>query len=90
MGLPRVAIRRYGKDFATIADVIGNKTAGQVSSFFISYRRRFNLEEVLREWQAEQEVLRGNSETMKDLNGTAGVEEDEVRHEKCKNVKMVY
>ncbi|KAF4089186.1 hypothetical protein AMELA_G00063940 [Ameiurus melas] len=75
------AIRRYGKDFAAIADVIGNKTAGQVSSFFISYRRRFNLEEVLREWHAEQEVLRGNSETMKDLNGTAGVEEDETKRD---------
>ncbi|XP_060776049.1 REST corepressor 2 isoform X2 [Neoarius graeffei] len=73
------AIRRYGKDFAAIADVIGNKTAGQVSSFFVSYRRRFNLEEVLREWQAEQEVLRGSSETLKDLNGTVGVEEDEIK-----------
>lgn len=81
MGLSCLAIRRYGKDFAAIADVIGNKTAGQVSSFFVSYRRRFNLEEVLREWQAEQEVLRGNSETMKDLNGTAGVDEDEVRQD---------
>ncbi|XP_072543786.1 REST corepressor 2 isoform X2 [Salminus brasiliensis] len=73
------AIRRYGKDFAAIADVIGNKTVGQVSSFFVSYRRRFNLEEVLREWQAEQEVLRGSSEAMKDMNGTAGEEEDEAK-----------
>lgn len=90
MALLCVAIRRYGKDFAAIADVIGNKTAGQVSSFFVSYRRRFNLEEVLREWQAEQEVLQGNSETMKNLNGTAGVEEDEVRitgHVTCKMPK---
>lgn len=83
MALLCVAIRRYGKDFAAIADVIGNKTAGQVSSFFVSYRRRFNLEEVLREWQAEQDVLQGSSEIM-DLNGTAGVEEDEVR----RNVKI--
>ncbi|KAK3568166.1 hypothetical protein QTP86_032693 [Hemibagrus guttatus] len=75
------AIRRYGKDFAAIADVIGNKTAGQVSSFFVSYRRRFNLEEVLREWQAEQDVLQGSSETMKDLNGTVGVEEDETKRD---------
>lgn len=79
MGLCRAAIRRYGKDFAAIADVIGNKTASQVSSFFVSYRRRFNLEEVLREWQAEQEVLQGSSEIMKDLNGTTGIEEDEVK-----------
>ncbi|KAL7880256.1 hypothetical protein SRHO_G00025100 [Serrasalmus rhombeus] len=73
------AIRRYGKDFAAIADVIGNKTVGQVSSFFVSYRRRFNLEEVLREWQAEQDVLRGSNETVKDLNGTTGAEEDEAK-----------
>uniref|UniRef100_A0A3Q3R587 REST corepressor 2 n=1 Tax=Monopterus albus TaxID=43700 RepID=A0A3Q3R587_MONAL len=48
------AIRRYGKDFAAIAQVIGTKTPAQVSSFFVSYRRRFNLDEVLREWAAEQ------------------------------------
>ncbi|KAJ3603659.1 hypothetical protein NHX12_028403, partial [Muraenolepis orangiensis] len=48
------AIRRYGKDFMAIAEVIGNKTSAQVSSFFVSYRRRFNLDEVLREWAAEQ------------------------------------
>uniref|UniRef100_A0A8D0D856 REST corepressor 2 n=1 Tax=Sander lucioperca TaxID=283035 RepID=A0A8D0D856_SANLU len=48
------AIRRYGKDFAAIAEVIGTKTQAQVSSFFVSYRRRFNLDEVLREWAAEQ------------------------------------
>lgn len=56
--------------------MIGNKTASQVSSFFVSYRRRFNLEEVLREWQAEQEVLRGSTEVMKDLNGSAEEEEE--------------
>ncbi|KAI3376524.1 hypothetical protein L3Q82_016985, partial [Scortum barcoo] len=48
------AIRRYGKDFVAIAEVIGTKTPAQVSSFFVSYRRRFNLDEVLREWAAEQ------------------------------------
>uniref|UniRef100_A0A668ACD0 REST corepressor 2 n=1 Tax=Myripristis murdjan TaxID=586833 RepID=A0A668ACD0_9TELE len=48
------AIRRYGKDFVAIAEVIGTKTTAQVSSFFVSYRRRFNLDEVLREWAAEQ------------------------------------
>ncbi|XP_065104824.1 REST corepressor 2 isoform X1 [Paramisgurnus dabryanus] len=75
------AVRKYGKDFAAIADVIGNKTVAQVSSFFVSYRRRFNLDEVLREWQAEQDVVQGNSGRTADvdLNGSAGVEEDEVR-----------
>ncbi|XP_031440504.1 REST corepressor 2 isoform X2 [Clupea harengus] len=76
------AIRRYGKDLGAIAEVIGNKTVAQVSSFFNSYRRRFNLDEVLREWQAEQEVLlgnAGNSEAMKELNGTAGMEEEDMK-----------
>uniref|UniRef100_A0A672RH94 REST corepressor 2 n=1 Tax=Sinocyclocheilus grahami TaxID=75366 RepID=A0A672RH94_SINGR len=72
------AVRRYGKDFASIADVIGNKTVAQVSSFFISYRRRFNLEEVLREWQAEQEVVQGGSgrTVNMELNGSS---DDEVK-----------
>ncbi|XP_077380090.1 REST corepressor 3 [Festucalex cinctus] len=47
-------VRKYGKDFQAIADVIGNKTLGQVKNFFVNYRRRFNLEEVLQEWEAEQ------------------------------------
>lgn len=81
VGLSPAAIRRYGKDLGAIAEVIGNKTVAQVSSFFNSYRRRFNLDEVLREWQAEQEVLQGNagnSDTVKELNGNAGMEEEEV------------
>uniref|UniRef100_A0A673JEC0 REST corepressor 2 n=1 Tax=Sinocyclocheilus rhinocerous TaxID=307959 RepID=A0A673JEC0_9TELE len=75
------AVRRYGKDFAAVADVIGNKTVAQVSSFFVSYRRRFNLEEVLREWQAEQEVVQGSSgrTVNMELNGLAGAEDDEVK-----------
>jgi len=79
------AIRRYGKDMAAIAEVIGNKTVGQVSSFFNSYRRRFNLDEVLREWQAEQEVLQGSTgnldHAIKELNGTGGMEEEEMKME---------
>ncbi|XP_048853950.1 REST corepressor 2-like [Brienomyrus brachyistius] len=84
------AIRRYGKDLAAIAEVIGNKTISQVSSFFINYRRRFNLEEVLREWQAEQEVLQEHPGVPGDSKGAAEVgrgfsggngstEEDEVQ-----------
>ncbi|XP_036715169.1 REST corepressor 2 isoform X1 [Balaenoptera musculus] len=53
------AIRRYGKDFGAIAEVIGNKTLAQVKTFFVSYRRRFNLEEVLQEWEAEQDGAPG-------------------------------
>ncbi|XP_045921558.1 REST corepressor 2 [Micropterus dolomieu] len=81
------AIRRYGKDFAAIAEVIGTKTPAQVSSFFVSYRRRFNLDEVLREWAAEQvatsrdqrDPRRSGEEMAAATDGAA--EEDEVKME---------
>ncbi|XP_042368468.1 REST corepressor 2 [Plectropomus leopardus] len=81
------AIRRYGKDFTAIAEVIGTKTPAQVSSFFVSYRRRFNLDEVLREWAAEQVATnrdqrdpRRSSEEMT-AAADGGAEEDEVKME---------
>ncbi|KAM6972183.1 REST corepressor 3 isoform 2-T2 [Aplochiton taeniatus] len=56
-------VRKYGKDFQAIADVIGNKTVGQVKNFFVNYRRRFNLEEVLQEWEAEQGTGAANGDS---------------------------
>ncbi|XP_040184990.1 REST corepressor 2 isoform X2 [Rana temporaria] len=50
------AFRKYGKDFDAIAEVLANKTPSQVKTFFIGYRRRFNLDEVVQEWEAEQGV----------------------------------
>jgi len=57
----------------------------QVSSFFVSYRRRFNLDEVLREWAAEQvatsreqrDPRRSGEEMAAAADG--GAEEEEVR-----------
>ncbi|XP_067877678.1 REST corepressor 3-like isoform X2 [Heterodontus francisci] len=60
-------IRKYGRNFQAIAEVIGNKTLAQVKTFFISYRRRFNLEEILQEWEAEQEV-QGNTGSLSGLD----------------------
>ncbi|KAA0711225.1 REST corepressor 1 [Triplophysa tibetana] len=50
------AIRKYGRDFQAISDVIGNKSVVQVKNFFVNYRRRFNLDEVLQEWEAEHGI----------------------------------
>ncbi|CAL1589962.1 unnamed protein product [Knipowitschia caucasica] len=76
------AIRRYGKDFTAIAEVISTKTPAQVSSFFVTYRRRFNLDEVLREWAAEQ-VSTKDSPKEEDMGpGADGAnEDDEVKME---------
>ncbi|MEQ2253032.1 hypothetical protein ILYODFUR_027893, partial [Ilyodon furcidens] len=83
------AIRRYGKDFTAIAEVIGTKTPPQVSSFFVSYRRRFNLDEVLREWAAEQVAIsrdqrdprRSGEEVAGAADGGVEEEEEEVKME---------
>ncbi|CAH2325173.1 REST corepressor 2 [Pelobates cultripes] len=78
------AVRKYGKDFQAIAEVLGNKTPSQVKTFFISYRRRFNLEEVLQEWEAEQDPTPSTASTepaskSSGSSQTSNDEEDEVQ-----------
>lgn len=46
-------MRKYGKDFQAISEVIGNKTEAHVRSFFVNFRKRYNLDEVLAEDEAE-------------------------------------
>ncbi|XP_069501218.1 REST corepressor 2 isoform X1 [Ambystoma mexicanum] len=70
------AVRKYGKDFTAVSEVLGNKTPAQVKTFFVSYRRRFNLEEVLQEWEAEQEVL-GRPEDGKSSSASLASSEEE-------------
>lgn len=48
-----LGVRKYGKDFRAIAEVIGTKTEAHLRSFFVNYRRRYNLDAVLKEFEAE-------------------------------------
>ncbi|XP_013162373.1 PREDICTED: REST corepressor isoform X3 [Papilio xuthus] len=48
------AVRKYGKDFQAIAETLGTKTEAHVRTFFITYRRRYNLDAVLREHEADR------------------------------------
>jgi hypothetical protein len=48
-----IGVRKYGKDFRAIAEVIGTKTEAHLRSFFVNYRRRYNLDAVLKEFEAE-------------------------------------
>jgi hypothetical protein len=48
-----LGVRKYGKDFKAIADVIGTKNEAHVRLFFISYRKRYNLDAVLKEYEEE-------------------------------------
>jgi len=46
-------IRTFGKNFTAIAEVIGTKTESHVRSFFVNYRRRYNLDTALKEYEEE-------------------------------------
>ena len=46
-------IRNFGKDFKTIAEILGTKTEVHVRSFFANMKRRFNLDAVLQEYEEE-------------------------------------
>uniref|UniRef100_A0A673BS70 REST corepressor 1 n=1 Tax=Sphaeramia orbicularis TaxID=375764 RepID=A0A673BS70_9TELE len=73
------AIRKYGRDFQAISDVIGNKSVVQVKNFLVNYRRRFNLDEVLQEWEAEH-GLEG---------GVGGGDEDKIDVSPCEEEEPV-
>jgi len=46
-------IRKFGRDFKVIADILGSKTESHVRSFFVNYKRRYNLDGALKEYEAE-------------------------------------
>ncbi|XP_003224107.2 REST corepressor 1 isoform X2 [Anolis carolinensis] len=75
------AIRKYGRDFQAISDVIGNKSVVQVKNFFVNYRRRFNIDEVLQEWEAEhgKDEMNGTNtqKPVKSPDNTIKVSEEE-------------
>ena len=64
--IPVPAVRKYGKDFQAMAEVLGNKSVSQCRNFFVNYRRRFNLQQVLEEWEAEQGIT--SSDKNKDFD----------------------
>lgn len=46
-------VRTFGRNFKVIAEVIGTKTESHVRSFYVNYRRRYNLDAALKEYEAE-------------------------------------
>lgn len=46
-------MRKYGKDFQAISEMIGTKTEVHLRNFFTNHRRRFNLDAVLKEYESE-------------------------------------
>ena len=49
-----------------MAEVLGNKTVSQCRNFFVNYRRRFNLLDVLEEYEKEHSIVSDRSADMMD------------------------
>ena len=47
------AVREFGRDFKTIADIIGNKTEAQIKNYFLQNSDK--LKEVLNEYNEEND-----------------------------------
>lgn len=47
--------RRHGKDFQAIAEIIGTKNEQQVRSFYANYRKKFYLDDIVKEFDEEQQ-----------------------------------
>lgn len=54
-------VRKYGKDFNAMAEVLGNKNVSHCRNFFINYHRRFNLMDVLAEYEKENNIPHSES-----------------------------
>jgi hypothetical protein len=48
-----LGVRKFGKNFKVIAEILGTKTESHVRSFFVNYRRRYNLDLALKEYESE-------------------------------------
>ena len=53
-----------------MAEVLGNKSVSQCRNFFVNYRRRYNLLEVLGEYEAEQGITSSADRKDDDLHVT--------------------
>uniref|UniRef100_A0A3Q3L1R9 REST corepressor 1 n=1 Tax=Mastacembelus armatus TaxID=205130 RepID=A0A3Q3L1R9_9TELE len=86
------AIRKYGRDYQAISDVIGNKSVVQVKNFLVNYRRRFNLDEVLQEWEAEHGMeggdVGGEEDKMEEKMEMCSGKEEEVTVKETKEVRQ--
>merc|ERR1719336_858624 len=63
-------VRKFGKDFHAIAEVLGTKTESHVRSFYVNYRRKYNLDSAMKEYEAE------NGKTAEDAEMTDAADQE--------------
>jgi len=68
-------VRKFGKNFATIASILGTKTESHVRSFFVNYKRRYNLDVAYKEYEAEFGPTDSGENDENDKDDANGVDE---------------
>ena len=69
--------------FQAIAEVIGTKTESHVRSFYVNYRKKYNLDSAMKEFEAEHGTSSVDAE-MADVSpgsGGGGSGDDDVKNE---------
>lgn len=62
-----VGIRKYGKQYGAIAEIIGSKSEAQVRTFFVNYRKKYNLDELVKEYEAQKKLNEQKGLDAKDI-----------------------
>ncbi|XP_039496871.1 REST corepressor isoform X1 [Drosophila santomea] len=57
-----LAIREYGKNFPMIAKLVTTKTEAHVRTFYLNNRRRYNLDQIVKEYEAGKSEESGAEE----------------------------
>ncbi|XP_017029041.1 REST corepressor isoform X1 [Drosophila kikkawai] len=57
-----LAIREYGKNYPMIAKLVTTKTEAHVRTFFVNNRRRYNLDQIVKEYEAGKSEESGAEE----------------------------
>jgi len=65
-------VRKFGKNFKTIAEVLGTKTESHVRSFFVNYKRRYNLDSAYKEYEAEYGPTNDDEDMQLDMEKEEG------------------
>jgi len=65
-----------------MAEVLGNKSVGQCRNFFVNYRRRYNLQEVLEQYEAEQGITSSDkTDNESHMTGSPGLRSSPSPHQ---------
>ncbi|VVC39452.1 Hypothetical protein CINCED_3A024564 [Cinara cedri] len=49
-------MRKYGKNFKIISEILGTKTQTHLQAFYVHYRKRYSLDGILKEYEREHHI----------------------------------